>query len=98
MATIFNKMDKIEENKFGNIKEAFESFSTATKPQSLDDDMNQAVPIWMVLGLTEEEYKAKYQPDSPAVAAVESSVVDVEEKDVFSNKMNRLKNPVSKFR
>ena len=79
MATIFNKMDKIEENKFGNIKEAFESFSTATKPQCLDDDMSNAVPIWMVLGMTEEEYKAKYQPDPPAVA-VESSIVDVEEK------------------
>ena len=78
MATVYNKMDKMNENKFGNIKEAFESFSTATKPQCLDDDMDNAVPIWVILGLTEEQYKNKYQPDIPAV--VESSIVDIEEK------------------
>ena len=79
MATTFNKMDKINENKFGNIKEAFECFSTATKPQCLDDDMDNAVPIWVILGLTEDEYMAKYKPDPPAV--VESSIVDVVERD-----------------
>ena len=79
MATVYNKMDKMNENKFGNIKEAFESFSTATKPQCLDDDMDNAVPIWVILGLTEEQYKNKYQPDIPAV--VESSIVDVVERD-----------------
>ena len=64
MATTFNKLEKVEENKFGNIKELIENFSTATKPQNLDDDMSDAVPIWVLLGLTEKAYREKYQPST----------------------------------
>ena len=78
MATVFNKLEKVEENKFGTIKELVESFSTTTTPQSLEDDMNNAVPIWALLGMSEKEYQKKYQPDAPAVA---ESVVTVEESD-----------------
>ena len=40
--------------------------------------MNNAVPIWALLGMSEKEYQKKYQPDAPAVA---ESVVTVEESD-----------------
>ena len=65
MATVFNKLEKLEDNKFGNIKEIIENFSTVTVPRSIAEDMNNAIPIWVLLGLTEEEYKIKYQPDTP---------------------------------
>jgi hypothetical protein len=65
MATVYNKLEKLEDNKFGNIKEIIENFSTVTVPRSIADDMNNAIPIWVLLGLTEEEYKIKYQADPP---------------------------------
>ena len=41
-------------------KKAVECLSTITTPQSIDDDIASAVPIWSILGITEHEYIEKY--------------------------------------
>ncbi len=48
--------NKSFENKFGNY------FKSTCSIPNMSSCMEGAVPIWTLLGLTEDEYKEKYQP------------------------------------
>ena len=58
-ANITNKYIEQQVNKVLNIYQNTTS-STTIFPNNLDDIIADAIPIWNVLGLTEEEYLKKF--------------------------------------
>ena len=57
MTTTFNKFEENLTTKLGEIQ------TKETYSGHMEAAMASAVPIWIILGITEEEYKTKYQPD-----------------------------------
>ena len=60
MTTTFNKFETVLKNKLGEIQTQ-DTFAGG----NFDAILSSAVPIWTILAMTEEEYNAKYCPDSP---------------------------------
>ena len=52
-----NRFEKNTANKFGDVFK-----STFQCPQNMMSTVDQAIPIWVFLGMTEEQYKLKYCP------------------------------------
>ena len=52
-----NRFEKNTANKFGDVFK-----STFQCPQNMMSTVDQAIPIWVFLGLSETEYKLKYCP------------------------------------
>ena len=52
-----NRFEKNTANKFGDV---FKSIFQC--PQNMMSTVDQAIPIWVLLGLSETEYKMKYCP------------------------------------
>ena len=50
-----SRFEKNTENKFGDVFK-----STFQCPQNMMSTVDQAIPIWIFLGMTEEQYKLKY--------------------------------------
>ena len=55
------------ENKFGNF------FKSTCSIPDMSSCMDTAVPIWVLLGITEDEYNQKYQPTSTQEESKEES-------------------------
>ena len=51
------RFEKSTANKFGDVFK-----STFQCPQNMMSTVDQAIPIWIFLGMTEEQYKLKYCP------------------------------------
>jgi hypothetical protein len=74
MTTTFNKFEEVLANKLGEIQ-------TKTS-YNIETILANAIPIWVLLGLTEEEYNIKYPsnpPDAPVVSPDQAEPNVVEE-------------------
>ena len=60
MTTTYNRFEEAVANKLGEIQTKDTPFSA-----HIDSVMSSAVPIWVLLGITEEEYNIKYCPVQP---------------------------------
>ena len=69
----YNKFDNVLENKHGLIPTKLDILSST----SINNIMDNAIPIWNILGITEEEYRAKYSPIEAQIKAnVSLQVID----------------------
>ena len=65
--------NKSFENKFGNY------FKSTCVIPNMSSCMETAVPIWVLLGITEEEYNQKYQPTSTQEESKEETKEETKE-------------------
>jgi len=88
MTTTFNKFEENLTTKLGEIQ------TKETYSGHMETAMASAVPIWIILGISEEDYKKKYQPDPPAAEEpaedstkepTQESPLDTYENDVLSD-------------
>ena len=72
MTTTFNRFDEVVANKLGEIQK-----KNTAQPGHFESVMASAIPIWTLLGITEEEYYEKYTP-APAPVDISGTEVPVE--------------------
>ena len=68
-----NRFEDVTQNKHGLFNPKKTDYTT------IEQDLKSAKPIWELLGLTEDEYYAKYHPPAEPIKVVENDVQVKEE-------------------
>jgi hypothetical protein len=84
MTTTYNKFEEVLQNKLGEIQNK----NNLNYSAHLDTAMANAIPIWTLLGITEEDYNAKYQP-TPLPAEPEQAQTPLQD---ISGRQQNIKN------
>ena len=86
-----NRFEEADRTKLGKLFK-----STFDMPSTMADNIEHALPIWVLLGLTEEEYSEKYPSEVSAeiIEDVKKVIEDVNEEqkdEVVDDKMEEEK-------
>ena len=77
MTTTYNRFEEVVANKLGEIQK-----KNTAQPGHFESMMSSAIPIWTLLGITEEEYYKKYAPVPPVdISGTEVPVVETRKED-----------------
>ena len=74
LLNMFNRFENVQKNKLG-------LNSTFNIPMSMNEALSSAIPIWVLLGLTEEEYYEKHPLQRPAKQGLISANDKEEQKE-----------------
>ena len=81
-----NRFEEADRTKLGKLFK-----STFDMPSTMADNIEHALPIWVLLGLTEEEYSEKY-PSEVSAEIIEDVKEDQKEEEVAEVKMEKEPN------
>ena len=86
-----NKFEESDSTKLGKLFK-----STFDMPMSLSESFESAVPIWKLLGLSENEYKLRYHPDAEPeqVEEIVEEIVEHIEEDTKEEIVEQIEKPL----